>query len=613
MQRFRRMRTIALLLAVTSSVTLAQQPKAKLKVREVVWGFDGKVLPNSFNPVSILLDNQGEEAFDGVITLRARQGLSYAGARLVSEAYVQPRGERWVQFTPYVPTDSQFPWQLSWRGGSAELQPAKAGRDAFIMLVSRSGLSTGSRGLRNFDEEVFPATVAATAPLGSVVLDHVPRWEQPRRQAFSDWLRRGGNLHLLLTDDDTYPQFSDELAMLNNPAKTQSYGAGVVFRHRLTRGQIRRGFEKQARAMEDAFRGIPEKDSDEALAESIQQSQDLSYGGFDSFGWDASSSLHSHLVEMTRPDHQWALIYLMSVVYILMIFPGCYLLGRKRFHYLAVYGAILGTAAIFSVLFLFIGQRGYGERTSVNSVAMAVHLDDDHFDVMQWGNAFVTSGGTYEIRHSGNGRVYASGQASGLNAEAVDGSVSLRETNGEIGTSFVSEVPPFSNRLFISRQRVKVPGFDTKLTECSIDGELQKVTIQAGKGFESCERIFLFHRETVYSAGYKDGWITMSAKIGQIMDAIDSDALQRNNYGFMYDNDPIPAEQRYRQMMNHMLTYRFQIQKKADKLRARLPADRIRVLAYVPMPDELRIVGEEFPAQQGYVLVSKDLPIEVTP
>jgi len=608
---FRRLLVSGAALLLLTSPVVAQQGKSQLRIREVVWGFDGKVRPNSFNPVSILLDNQGEDAFDGTLVLRARQGLQFVGARLVVEAYVQPGGERWVQFTPYIQHESEsMDWELRWQGGSVKLPGPKTGREAFVVMVSRSGLSMGTRGLRNFNEDVFPATVAATGSLGSVVLDHVPRWEQPRRQAFNDWLRRGGNLHLLLTDSDTFPKFSDELAMLNNPDEVQSFGAGVVFRHRMTREQIRNDFQKRARAMEDTSRGIPTEGSDEELGQAISRTRTQEYG--DGFGgWNASASLHSQLIEMTRPDHAWPLIYLMSAIYILMIFPGCYLLGRKRFHYLVVYGAILGVAATFSLLFLFVGQRGYGERTSVNSVGLALHLDDDHFDVMQWGNAFVTGGNTYEIQHNGTGRVYSSGQVS----EPVDGVIGLRETKGEVGTSFVSEIPPFSNRPFVSRQRLKVPDLEAKLTDCKIDTQLRSVLITAGEGFkpDPISRYWLFHRDTVYSAKYTSGTIVIASRLGKLTDVIDSAALRETNFSFMYGNDNLTSSQRYRQMTNHMLAYRFGVQKTSDFDKARLPANRIRLLAYVPMPDALRISGDSFAAQHGYLLVSRDFPIETTP
>ena len=619
MQLFRRWSTVIALVLLIAGAAEAQETKPKLKIREVVWGFDGKLQPNSFNPVSILLDNQGAEAFDGTLVLQARQGFGVIGARLVTEAYVQSSGERWIQFTPYIGSDATTcTWRLSWRGGSSELPPVKAGQDAFVVLVSRSGLSMGTRGLRNFNEDVFPATVAATSPLASVVLDHVPRWEQPRRQAFSDWLRRGGNLHLLLGSDDTFPEFSDELAMLNNPAEMQSYGAGVVFRHRMTREQLSSGFQKQAMAMEDSVRGIPTKGSDKQLEEAIEraQTQDFNYGygGF-GYGWDPCASLHSHLAEMTRPKHAWWLIYLMSIVYILMIFPGCFLLGRKRFHYVVVYGGILGTAAVFSLLFLLVGRRGYGERTSVNSVGLAVHLGDDTFDVIQWGNAFVTSGDTYEIRHQGSGRVYSAGQMSGLSPEAVDGTIGLTESGGQVGTSFMAAVPPFSNRAFVARQRLRISGFETKLTKCDVDGTLRAVELEVGEGFQpdSQSRLLLFYGNAVYSASYSDGKISMAARLGRLPDAIDQQALRDSGSYFMYDSEELTTDERYRRMVSHMLAYRFGIQKSEDYSKARLPQDRIRLLAYVPLPDAAHIVGETFPTQQGYVLVSKDIPIETTP
>ena len=317
-----------------------------LQVRTVVWGFDGKVSVNRFNPVSIELDNTGEEAFDGVVVLRAKSGgLGQAyGARLRSQVYLQPQGRRWVQFTPYIhPQPETATWEIRWTDnknpkarGQANLPQAKAGKGAFVALTRSSGLGGGIKGLRNFDEEIFPGSVSGTSPLGSVVLDHVPRWEAPRREAFFDWVWSGGHVHLLKNDDDEFPKFSDNLSLLNGPNETQAVGLGAVFRYQKTRDQINRmrsvpppqdgdtkaagenakqkpgnDFLAQAKAREDLFHSVPGEGSDKELDEIIRNSGTDSFNNYSNlqFGWNASSVVHSQLMEMTRPDHDWGLIY----------------------------------------------------------------------------------------------------------------------------------------------------------------------------------------------------------------------------------------------------------------------------------------------------------------
>src|SRR5262249_24743375 len=113
---------------------------------------------------------------------------------------------------------------------------------------------------------------------------------------------------------------------------------------------------------------------------------------------------------MTRPHHNWLLINFMSLLYILLIFPGLYWLGRWRADYRMVYGAFLGGVALFSFGFATVGRRGYGEATAVHSVAIARSLPDGGEDINQWSNVFVTGGAIYTIEHGGTGRIYSSCQ-----------------------------------------------------------------------------------------------------------------------------------------------------------------------------------------------------------
>ena len=119
-------------------VFVGQAYSQKLAIREVVWGFDGKVAPNEFSPVSILLDNPSDIAYEGDITLRQRSGTGQSvGARFVeSNLYIAPLANRWVQFYPYHGTSpNNSNWQLSWNRGSAMLPQVKEGQHALVMLV----------------------------------------------------------------------------------------------------------------------------------------------------------------------------------------------------------------------------------------------------------------------------------------------------------------------------------------------------------------------------------------------------------------------------------------------------------------------------------------------
>ena len=61
---------------------------------------------------------------------------------------------------------------------------------------------------------------------------------------------------------------------------------------------------------------------------------------------------------MTKPEHNWLLLHFMFWVYIALVFPGCYLLGKRWSDFRVVYAGLLSTVALFSLLFSYVGQRG---------------------------------------------------------------------------------------------------------------------------------------------------------------------------------------------------------------------------------------------------------------
>lgn len=616
----------------------------KLKINQVVWGFDGRVTPNEFNPVSILLDNQSDEPFEGSIALQQRSGTGQAiGAPFVEEGlYIQALGRRWLQFVPYMGTAPDGSnWQLRWKGGRERLPTVNAGKAAMVRLSKSGGLGAEGKGVRNFDEAIFPTSVTATSGLRSLVMDHMPRWEKPRRQALSDWLRLGGQLHILHADDGEYPKFNEELSILNGPLDRQKVGSGTIFRHARQASKLDSQFAKQARAMEQAVRRISTDDGEDALEREIERLKAKTMEGFPTlqYGWDAAERAHGSLMEITQPDHNWALIYLLSIIYILIIFPGCFLLGRRRAHYLVTYGAILGAAGVFSLAFLFVGRRGYGERTEVNAVAIAQRIEGDRWEIMQWSNAFVTRGDTYDLTHAGEGTAYATGQET----EPVRGSIAKRERdNQQVARTFRVEIPPFSNRPYVHRQTVAIPQFSAKVLTAATGQELTEVTIQVDdrlrnslakipytprasnqhRGFVEdtpgqLPIVRAVYQNTVYSLNvdWTTGMLTLGGRLGAIHQFIDARSLNQyaNTMGFWYDKEKPPPEQRYARLFHAMVAHHFGIFSVADLAETGLAPDHIRLLVYTKMPEEMFIQGDTFSNQKGYVLFSQDLTIETTP
>ena len=162
------------------------------------------------------------------------------------------------------------------------------------------------------------------------------------------------------------------------------------------------------------------------------------------------------LRELTLPDHNWTVINGMAVIYILLVFPGWYLLARQRTDYRLGYMAIIGTAALFCLAFQQVGKRGYGEATSVDSVAISRPVSGGASDVTQWTNVFVTSGDTYTISHRGSGQLYSTCQPFETAAAVID--------NGLEGT-LRADIPLFSSRTFMHRYRLPDTAIQATVTD----------------------------------------------------------------------------------------------------------------------------------------------------
>lgn len=601
-------RARVVLSCVMAVIAITALPAYAIDVELAQWGFDGRVLTSEFNPLSILVTNPSGEPFDGVITLhRSTGGGASTGARLVEQVYVANNSTRWVQFYPYCASTNDS-WTVRWRDEgkrrSFQISPPRVGSEEPVLLDEPNNFSSAGKGIKHFNEELFPPSVSGTKSLSVMVIDRVPRWEAPRRQAFMDWLRLGGVVHLLHSGDGKFPQFTAELAELNSPLNLQRIGAGVVFRHAWPREDLDTKSVKELSTTRKRF--VESLSGGEDLLEFESDNVKASNPGNNTWSevyglWDTDSQLFGVLKQLTQPDHNWALIYLLSFVYIAMIFPGCFLLGRRRVHFLLTYGAIVGCVVLFSVIFLMVGRRGYGEQTKINSIAFAQQIEGDNWDVSQFSNIFVTSGDTYDVAHQGEGTVYSTCSV----MEAVNGDID----NGVQG-SFSVDVPPFSNRPFAHRMKIKLPQLNVTKTVFKATDRLSDLELQIGAGFPE-KTITMF-------AQYRHGFY----KVKRVKDRLVAEPsrfkaetfMQLKQYGSMFGGnggmifgDTVDAEKDYHDMWRGVLARHLGIIDGRRVQSYSLPTDRARLFVFTDSPDQLRVTSEQFPAQTGLVLYAIDI------
>lgn len=402
-----------------------------LEIKETRWGFDGRVVPERFNILSVLVANPTPVPFEGELALEETRGMEQSvGAPYVQPIYLAPHSARYVQFQPFVAHEGS--WLLRWGRGAKESEkldePRFAG-PARVVLTEPESAFASRTGVRTFPDDLFPTTAAATDALDAVVLDHAPRWEASRREAFLDWLRRGGTVHLLHGANGQHPEFSGDLAVLNGTGPQTRVGSGTVRRHAIARGDLAEKFLDE--------HGSP--------ARELKRGQSVMLYNLD-------STLLQQLAALTRPEIAWWLIYLLTASYIFVVGPGHYFWGRQWNWRLSI-AAFAGVVALYAVAFAWAGKRGANETQRVHSLAIARALGGGRCDVTQWISPFMTRGDLYRLTHDAPSNLYA--------VAADFEAVRARIQSGRDG-SFAADIPLYSSRPFLHRAVMRGP--DTSVT-----------------------------------------------------------------------------------------------------------------------------------------------------
>ena len=358
------------------------QVTPKIRIADKIWGFDGRVMNGQFMPLSIELDNLSDEPIEAQATLRSIAGmLRETGGTATQPIFLSPHSRRWVQFYPYI-AGMASSWRFELRTEDETFTFDAIDQPRFVLESNSLQMKSEDQSLpavildrpdllikipttiKHMPEDIFPPYATATHGLYAMFMDHVPDWETPRQEALLAWLKAGGRLHLLLDQNRQTLRFSGPLAALNEPFTEYHVGSGSVTRHEIQRAEL----SKDIVTLAVTTQGLSKADLDE-----IAEYQEQAGNGF-SYGTSVTDDedLFYELRQLTQPDHMWWLIFLLSLCYVGLIFPGCWVLSRQRkLHFLVTYGSIAGLAAIFSLMFLFIGRRGYGESTSLHSACIA--------------------------------------------------------------------------------------------------------------------------------------------------------------------------------------------------------------------------------------------------
>ncbi|MEO7318785.1 MAG: hypothetical protein ABIZ56_07330 [Chthoniobacteraceae bacterium] len=550
-----------------------------LEIREKRWGFDGRVRVGYFNILSVFVANPDARAFDGQFALENRNGLEKAaGAPVVQPVYLAAGTQRWVQFQVFV-GQAGSDWHLRWKGGSEKIDGAQAGPPARVLLLDPQDAFAKAGGLRAFPDDLFPTTVAATDALSAVALDHVPRWEPARRDAFLDWLRRGGSVHLVHGADGQFPAIPEALALLNTHPR--------VIRHEVTRADITEQY------LTDHGHPAPElRNNARTLIYSLEQ------------------QLLQILAALTKPRIAWWLIYLLTAAYVIVVGPAHYR-WSKRMPWLRSIALFVALVAGFGGAFAFTGRRGAGEKSQIRAIAIARSLGDGRHDVTQWISAFVTRGDTYRLTHAGPANLYATA----TEFDSVNGAI----TNGREGR-FDVDIPLFSTRPFIHRG---------VLTGDRTEPTVQEWKVNAAGNLESL--ILVLTPELMLrtrNVWVRDGTLYYSLKRtserweldgpGSAESAFFSEETftrfnasgHRGNVIVFGDTSDDTSGQVWMNNAGKILIARAlgTIEGLPNVTTAPpLPANQLQLFLYADLPDAFRVQDSRFPDQQGRVLYVQDI------
>ena len=587
---------------------------AELQVSETRWGYDDHVVPGRMNLLSVLVVNTSATPVEGDLTAYRMSGpMDRRGENFVQPVYLSPLASRWVQFTMWLDVGDSV--VVSWGKGSRDRMTVKAprhGAPARVLLVDPENPYVSGMTLKMFPDNLFPTTVAATDGLHSVVLDHVPRWEPAKREAFMDWLRKGGIVHLVRDTNDAYPRFSEELAELNSPLEKTTVGAGLVVRH----ASGRRGFgEKQLVAAGYPTPRIATEDdwSVDKQGKKVRPQVVIH---------DLDQDILQALGGMTRPTFAWGFIYFLTFGYIVLIGPVNWLLGRKRKDYKFTVIFFGGVVTIFAMVFTAVGRRGYGESMAIHSMAYARSVGvPREYDVTQWVGAFVTRGADYTFEHDATHNLYATCQE----YETVNG-VSY---NGK-GGKFVVDMPLYSSRSFM--HRAKMTGDDLSMVVAEFkrhdgDDKLTALTLKVGPGFpRPTDQAWVVYRQRIYSLSLTDDRLVLArgADGVEVSRWLGTDVQQANYQKiggmYLYGEHQLPSGEQLAtpdgQRLAFMRMARSYVMPRAiggtpnmahHMVNLAPNDDRLQVFVMASLPKTFHVKGDLFQRQVGYVLYHVDV------
>ena len=582
------------------------QPEGNITIVQTEWGFDGKAMSRSFVPLSVLVQNDGPNPASGTLRLTKSLGLRHqVDAAFEQSFYVSGFSSKWVQLTPFVVGEFES-WEITWGPGNRnryDIPTPRVGTGATVLFADADDISAVGSALRRCDPALFPVSVTGTDSLRGAVLHSVPEWQGARVQAFREWLERGGRVFLVHGANGEYPRFSGELAFLNDARESVRVGTGRVTRLPLSVRDLDADLVKSLLA-------VDRTETNEA--DVARRMLEYSRGAALPIRTDFDDYILKDLRRLTRFQRNWWLVYACAGLYVLAVFPGSYLLGRRVADWRWFYVGFLGIAVLFSAGFTKLGELGSADRSRARSVATAYQLAEGLYDVTQLTCVASRSGDLYELSTAGSGRLYSSLQE----VEPVNGTVRLQDGRLDV------DLPPASTCNVALRARKQGPALGVQLARLqTTEFKVEELEVRFAPGvYDRSMIVCAWHGRSVYEMEADAGGARLGKHRTRGVQFVDTfggvpfqQRVQRNQwmqFGVPADDEPESTAERFQTLLYQAVGMTLNLRAGTDPNDVALDPSILRLLIYRPMPDDFRFEGDQLPDQQGYVLYVVDLPID---
>lgn len=606
-----------MLLSSVCAVAIAELDEANdgddpslITVEETLWGFDGTIVPQHFNVISIRFKNSTAIPWSGTVRLQQMIGQDRPGLVMRQELNLGPQETRWVQFTPYL-TDTLDIWKLDWGGGEFGKQDIAApvsGQRATVLMYDVDAVTPSGGKLRRMPDELMPQSITALSGLRGMILDHTPFWTGARSRTLMEWLNQGGRLYLLHNSNGQYPVFPESQAVLNQDSSEFQVGLGTVKRLPI---EVRDLTLDEARL--EVF--------NDELPLRIRNTTLPAGGGSYAFsrytGWARDEFAFRQLRSISIFQRPWLWIYVSVIAYLLALFPGCYRLGTQQSRVGLYYIGFFGVSLLFSIVFIALGQVGASERSRLRSIGTARMVTPGVYDVSCWTMACVKDEGDYTLELPGTGACLAP-SIEGANTAPFSGTMDIE--TAQVAFSMAQT----ATQAFLERNRVssdmQIPALNTLDVTAS---RVVDIRIDPGPDLaSSAVSAWLVRDQVLYPLNISQpSWtLDRTRKIDTVFGVVnDEDRNSMTNLAVwqLYwlwlpfgesDEVKVARESEVFKQVEPLLIGEAFGQTSVDFRRAIIAPGTVRILVHARIPQDFQHGSEDFPDQRGSLMFSFDVP-----